>query len=108
MCESIVRGLDLDLSMPEDYPGLARALELLIDHAHRARGRRLVLVLDGVDQLDPESPHTHTRTRAHTRTHTHTHTHPHTHQLDPESATPFPHKRAHTRAHAHAHAFERA
>ena len=51
---TICRVFNFNFILPKDFPNLTRALVLLLDHAHKVRGKRIVLVLDGADQLDSE------------------------------------------------------
>ena len=54
LCATICRVFNFNFILPKDFPNLTRALVLLLDHAHKVRGKRIVLVLDGADQLDSE------------------------------------------------------
>jgi hypothetical protein len=52
LCNTICRHFDFNFVIPSDFPSLTRCFHLLIDHAHKVRNNRIVIFIDGCDQID--------------------------------------------------------
>jgi hypothetical protein len=54
LCETLCRTFNFNFIIPHDFPSLQLAFKLLLDQVHKTRGKRIVLILDGADQMDAE------------------------------------------------------